>query len=250
MICNLYQNILLIGNIYEFMMKDKTIKEYLQVFEKDILSINNFCKDITECISENIDIELANELDNVQGFETNFIKCGVDEELDTKTILLSESESKLDSIKNYLNNLIHDKGKNTEFIRIHETEKNNFGLTCTNRRCKLLQSALPYSQKNITLEFTNNVKINIYSGRDIHPGVIGVYVTLAQVLRKNEIKEFCDDYLIPGIGRIEDEGFNFKPTKPFLGIFKEKNEIYYNGINAWLDGDDTMFRMYFKNDLK
>ena len=99
MICNLYQNILLIGNIYDFMMKDKTIREYLQVFEKDILSINNFCKEITECINENIDIELANELDNVQGFETNFIKCGVDEELDTKTILLSESESKLDSIK-------------------------------------------------------------------------------------------------------------------------------------------------------
>jgi DNA mismatch repair protein MutS len=141
-------------------MKDKTIKEYLQVFEKDVSLINHFCKDITEFINENIDIELANELDNTQGFETNFIKCGVDDELDTKTVLLSESESKLDSIKNYLNNLIHDKGKNTEFIRIHETEKNNFGLTCTNRRCKLLQSALPYSQKNITLEFTNNVKNN------------------------------------------------------------------------------------------
>ena len=159
MICNLYQNILLIGNIHEFIMKDNTIKEYLQIFEKDILNINNFCKDITEFIDENIHIELANELDGVNGFETNFIKCGIDDDLDTKTILLSESDSKLDSIKNYLNNLIHDKGKNTEFIRIHETEKNNFGLTCTNRRCKLLQTVLPSVQQNITIEF-NNIENN------------------------------------------------------------------------------------------
>ena len=188
MICNLYQNILLIGNIHDFIMKDKIIQEYLQVFEKDILLINHFCKDITEFINENIDIEVANELDCFQGFETNFIKCCVDEELDTKNVLLIESESKLDSIKNYLNYLIHDKGKNTEFIRIHETEKNNFGLTCTNRRCKLLQSALPYSQKNITLEFTNNLKNN--SNKDNENTIMESNVKQFELVISNKLFEY------------------------------------------------------------
>ena len=42
------------------------------------------------------------DLDQMQNFETNFIRMGIDEELDKKTCLLKESELKLEAIQNYL----------------------------------------------------------------------------------------------------------------------------------------------------
>ena len=154
----LYKNISIISKIYENMIKDQTIKEYLQKdnLQRDILYIYDYCKNITTFIDENINVEYAKELDTLQNFELNFIKTGVDLELDAKTILLSESEAKLESIRCYLNSLIHDKAKTLDFIKIHETEKNNFSLICTNRRCKLLETALPLSQTIVKLKYDNN----------------------------------------------------------------------------------------------
>ena len=96
----------------------------------------------------------------MQNFETNFICIGVDEELDKKTQLLKESEQKLNAIAEYLNSLIEskEKKKGTEYIKIHETEKNNFSLISTVRRCNVLQDALPTE--------TTIVRLNYLSGND------------------------------------------------------------------------------------
>jgi DNA mismatch repair protein MutS len=99
---------------------------------------------------------LAKDIDNVHNFESNFIKEGVDKDLDLKTKTLSESEGKLESIRSYLNSIIHDKGKTTDFVKIHETEKNNFTLICTDRRCKLLENALPALKQTILLNYEHN----------------------------------------------------------------------------------------------
>jgi DNA mismatch repair protein MutS len=155
MFYNLYQNIVLIKEIYNKIITDKTIKEYLQIYESNILDIDEYCSNILTFITDNIEIDLAKDVDNIQNFEVNFIKKGVDNDLDIKTQLLNDSESKLESIRNYLNSLIKDKGKTTDFIKIHETEKNNFGLICTNRRCKILESSLPAKPNVMNLKLNN-----------------------------------------------------------------------------------------------
>ena len=156
MFYNLYQNIVLIREIYNKMINDKTIKEYLQIYESNILDIDEYCSNILTFINDNIEIDLAKDIDNNQNFDVNFIKKGVDNELDIKTQLLNDSESKLESIKSYLNSLIKDKGKTSDFIKIHETEKNNYGLICTNRRCKILESSLPSNPTVMNLKLNNN----------------------------------------------------------------------------------------------
>ena len=156
MFYNLYQNIVLIREIYNKMINDKTIKEYLQIYESNILDIDEYCSNILTFINDNIEIDLAKDIDNIQNFDVNFIKKGVDNELDIKTQLLNDSESKLESIKSYLNSLIKDKGKTSDFIKIHETEKNNYGLICTNRRCKILESSLPSNPTVMNLKLNNN----------------------------------------------------------------------------------------------
>jgi DNA mismatch repair protein MutS len=158
---NLYNNILTIKQIYEKMEEDIKIKEYLNIFEPRILDIKNFCEEISQFINSNIDLSMAKDLEQMQYFEVNFIKNGIDEELDKKTASLKESEFKLASISEYLSSLIENKekksGKNTDYVKIHETEKNSFSLLTTSRRCKLLQDALPTEKTKVTLYYNSSI---------------------------------------------------------------------------------------------
>jgi hypothetical protein len=111
-------------------------------------------------INDNIDLSIAREIDQLQNFELNFIMYGVDQDLDKKTELLRESEFKLEAIRGYLSNLIENKenkmkneNKVTEYVKVHETEKNNFSLISTSRRCKILVDALPNEQTIVPLKY-------------------------------------------------------------------------------------------------
>ena len=157
---NLYNNILTVKKVYEKIEVDLTIKEYLWVYESNILNISTFCDEISQFINKNLDLSFASDLEQLQNFEINFIKNGIDEELDKKTSILKESELKLNSIAEYLSALIENKekktGKTTDYVKIHETEKNNFSLISTSRRCKLLQDALPNEATIIKLKYDSN----------------------------------------------------------------------------------------------
>ena len=157
-ICLLYSSINTIKDIYNLLKTDDTIIKYLKEFDSEINEIGNICENLLLFIENNIDTNFAKDIDQLQQFEENFIKKGVDIELDKKTELLKDSEQGLESIREYLSNLIENKekkstksSKSSEFVKIHETEKNNYSLVSTSRRCKILQEALPSVETNITL---------------------------------------------------------------------------------------------------
>lgn len=166
-IYSLNSSINLISEIYNIIKDDNIIIGYLKDFDNDIMDIGNICNELQEFITENIDINLAKDLDQLQQFDVNFIKQGVDLELDKKTNTLRESELSLEAIREYLSNLIENKekksSKSSEFVRIHETEKNNYSLVSTSRRCKILQDTLPNSETSISLRINENksFKFNI-----------------------------------------------------------------------------------------
>jgi DNA mismatch repair protein MutS len=151
---NLHENILTIKKVYEKIKEDSEIIEYLKVFEPSILLIKDYCEEITEFINTNIDLSLAREIDQLQNFEINFIENGIDEELDKKTSILKDSELKITAISEYLSSLIESKEKKTgNYVKVHETEKNNFSLLATSRRCKLLLDALPSEPTIASLKY-------------------------------------------------------------------------------------------------
>ena len=158
----LYNNILLISKIYDRISQDSHIMNYLSIFEKNILQINDYCDEITCFIKKNLVLELAMDIDQIQNFEHNFIERNVDNELDKKTDTLKVSELKLESIREYLSGVIENKekkGKTTDYVKIHETEKNNYSLISTSRRCKILEDALPTINTTVILNYdTNNNK--------------------------------------------------------------------------------------------
>jgi DNA mismatch repair protein MutS len=153
----LHNNIITSKKIYEIVENDSTIIEYLSGVEPNVLNLKRYCEELAISISTNINLSLAVDLDQLQNFEGCFINPGIDEELDKKMLTLQESESKLNAITGYLSALIENKekknGKASDYVKIHETEKNNFSLVSTGRRCKLLLEALPSEQTTISLVY-------------------------------------------------------------------------------------------------
>jgi DNA mismatch repair ATPase MutS len=80
---------------------------------------------------------------------------------------LKDSELRLNSIAEYLSTLIENKEKKTlkttDYVKVHETEKNNYSLISTSRRCKILQDSLPAEQTIVTLnhDATFNKKFDL-----------------------------------------------------------------------------------------
>jgi DNA mismatch repair protein MutS len=133
--------------------------QYLGVFEKNISQIREYCDELAGFIKTNLVLELAKDIDQLQNFDNNFIERNVDSELDKKTDTLKESELKLEAIREYLSLTIENrekKGKTTDYVKIHETEKNNFSLICTSRRCKILSDALPAISSIVRLKYIND----------------------------------------------------------------------------------------------
>lgn len=128
------------------------------VFEKNILQIKDYCDELAGFIKSNLVLDLAKDIDQLQNFDNNFIERNVDGELDKKTDTLKESELKLEAIREYLSITIENKekkGKTIDYVKIHETEKNNFSLICTSRRCKILADALPVTTSIVKLNYIN-----------------------------------------------------------------------------------------------
>jgi len=163
----LYQNIETIREIFNIVCKDESICNYLNKNNTykttDIKSIRFYCDELLEFLDYNLDIELCKDLDQYINFETNFIRKGIDSNLDNANITMIESLDKLESIRKFLNDLLekYEKKtkttKTTEYINLHETEKNNYSLLATKRRCSILKEALKtVTSQPIMLKYTSD----------------------------------------------------------------------------------------------
>jgi DNA mismatch repair protein MutS len=156
---SLHMNLSFIKELYNLIHEDNILNQYLLVYEPHVNSIDTFTEVIGDYIKKYINLELASEIDQSHNFETNFINSGVDSDLDLKTQLIKESEDKLESIRNYLNNLIPEKSKGAkiyDLVKIHETEKNSFSLVSTSRRCNMLLDALPANPTTVKLTYKSS----------------------------------------------------------------------------------------------
>jgi DNA mismatch repair protein MutS len=153
---NLHKNIKTIINVFNFIQSDETILTYLSSFNISFESINKIGMEINNYMEKNISLDIAKDIDQFEQFNVNFFNYGIDEKIDVQREIMTNSENKLEAIRVCLNNLIKSKEKTnklTEYVTIHETEKNNYSLLTTNRRCKLLDESFPNDIKTIELSY-------------------------------------------------------------------------------------------------
>ncbi len=173
-IWQLYSGIKTAKNIYNTVILDDTLNCYLK---GKLTNFENLLNDINTCIQfleEKLIMDDCKDIDNIQKIEKSFIHSGVDSLLDTKIQTLMESQDQLEGCRVYLSYLIveHENASKKKpsktkakavlansigeeddtklYVKIHETEKNNFSLIATDKRCKLLDEAIKGLNKETT----------------------------------------------------------------------------------------------------
>ena len=157
-----YKNLNVIqSEIFSQTCSDDVFAEYLQKNISDFSQVAVFCKEIYDFIESNVDVLLCEEIETTMQFELNFIKKGIDKELDERNETLLESNDKLEAIRVFLNKSIMKYEKNsktlaTDYVKIHETEKNSFSLVATKRRCNVLKESFSKDNKSVQLQYKSS----------------------------------------------------------------------------------------------
>lgn len=179
-IYQLYSSICSAKLLYNFALGEgnEYIREYLK---QKINNFINFMEDIDKVLNylqEVFILDDCKDIDNIQKIEKSFIKNGVDDKLDNMIKTLMDSQDQLEVCRSYFSSLISNyetgskksiKNKKIEYleeedediksyVKIHETEKNNFSLIATDRRCKILEELIK-NKKGVILKYKSS-----YSG--------------------------------------------------------------------------------------
>ena len=152
-----YKNLFVIDEIYKRVSLDNILLTYLKNAD-----ISLHCQDLISFFDSTMDMSLCESIETCAQFETNFFKKNVDAGLDEKAKLLLESVDKLEAIRSYFNKTIEKyekksaKTRTSDYVKIHETEKNHFSLLSTKRRCTLLKQSLPSLEEVVPLIYKSS----------------------------------------------------------------------------------------------
>lgn len=157
-------------SLFEIIKQEEPIMNYLKCNKEHLLE---YIHELQTFLYTHVDISKCKDLDRP---DATIIKSGINDELDSKILLMTDSEDKLRGIQTYFNMLLvqfekPSKAKSrvktkvqvddevlTEYIKIHETEKNNFNLIATERRCKILEEILlKNKQKDIKISYLSSI---------------------------------------------------------------------------------------------
>jgi len=160
--------------LYEFVIGNESLNEYLNKKISNFVSLMSQIDTVLAYFENVLILEDCKEIDNIQKIENSFIKNGVDAELDNKIKTLMETQDQMEACRSYFSNIISNyesgtKGKKAvknkgldeddedikTYVKIHETEKNNFSLLATDRRCKILEEILK-DKKSVILKYKSS----------------------------------------------------------------------------------------------
>jgi DNA mismatch repair protein MutS len=211
-IYQLNNNLKVIKEMYSELIKDPTLYQYFKNKlnkKNDVCSqLVTSCDEIIEFLEKNLNMKICENIDKSQQFDINFINPFVDSELDEKTNLLFISSNKLETIRQYFNENIVKYEKKTskkgssDYVKMHETEKNSISLVATKRRCNILKEifnkstilTLDEKKNGVSLSFTSNEDTNdsVAFKLKIHENIFFSHQTSANDFITNpDISDLC-----------------------------------------------------------
>jgi DNA mismatch repair protein MutS len=214
-IYQLYSGILSAKGIYIFVLEKQQLHEYLKAKIDDFPNLLVYIDEITKKLDSLFIMDDCKDIENIQKIEQSFIKNGVDTALDEKIRVLMESQDQLECCRCYFSSvlstyessnkkkskakLVEDDEESTpEYVKIHETEKNNYSLIATDRRCKILEEVLTKnkSSKTILLKYksrfyNNEREFTLEIGND--PLEFNKQTSTNKIIENNQIKKLCKD---------------------------------------------------------
>lgn len=192
---HLYHNLFIVKDFSKALQSDKPFSEYLNDKVPNFNNVRGYADNLLNFFETNLCIDLLKEIDVMQNFDINFIQKNVDVELDEKTKLYMESMDKLEAIRAYLNLCItkyEKSGKNGEFVKLHETEKNSFKLLATKRRCAILKQSIVQNSTLLHLEYKSSYEgIEKTFEFSIEPLTFSAQTASNDTISNGQINELC-----------------------------------------------------------
>ena len=159
----LYEGICCSKIMFNFVIGNTDLYEYLKIKIEKFDNLLHEIDTIINYINSVLVMDDCKDIDNIQKIDTSFIRTGVDTDLDNKIKTLMESQDQLECCRVYFSSIIANyesgnakkpsKKKDDEdeksYVRTYETEKNNFSLLATDRRCKILDEIITKNKSKI-----------------------------------------------------------------------------------------------------
>jgi len=163
----LVNDLKIITGLYEQTMNDTILTEYINNNEI-IRDIKNDCLNMINELERMFCLEKCAQINDIStecltGIDQSilsFINKGINKNIDDLTQTSFDGREKLEAIRGYFSDLlkkIEKSAKTTEFIKIHETPKNDAVLLGTSRRITLLKGHLKkMTTKNISITYNSS----------------------------------------------------------------------------------------------
>lgn len=156
---HLYESITIIQQLNMCLYENPDICQYLcsEFFETHSVSqsftyINEICTSITDFLQKNLILDVCATTSSMTTFPSNIIMPGVSSELDGIMRKYQTSLAEFEQIREYMNELMrkNEKTSDTEYVKIHETEKSGMSLQITTKRSTALKLYLMKQEKLLT----------------------------------------------------------------------------------------------------
>ena len=169
---HLYNTLEIVKNLYKFLKKNEKKNKLLinYIYTNICNDIDLLCTKIQTFIQEKFIIEkcsncFIDKLNNYEIDNLNFLNTKNNENLYNCYKNCIDSRQQLDCIRKFLSNLLFEKenpkktneNKNSDnYIKIHETSKNDIMLLITNRRAQMLKEILKNYDDDHTIYYISN----------------------------------------------------------------------------------------------
>ena len=243
----LYSGILISKSIFYFILDNPVLHEYLKTRIPELSHLLGYIDEIEQKLDSIFIMDDCKELENIQKIEKSFIKSGIDTSLDEKIRILTESQDQLECCRYYFSSLISNfenaskkkpkcKSKNSEdidevseYVKIHETEKNNYSLFATDRRCILLQEVLKKSNiKSVVLKYCSrfyNKECEFTLDIENDPLEFNKQTATNKIIVNNQINKLCKDVSLIKTNFIETVSEIYNKIIKNLDVYQSKINI-------------------------
>ena len=109
---------------------------------------------VTQFLETHFVLEDCKNISSMTTFPQNIIQSGISSELDELIEIYNKSQKDFNAILNYLNMIMkkYEKNSDTDYIKIHETEKSGTFLQITQKRSQLLKTHMKTYENEVSKE--------------------------------------------------------------------------------------------------
>jgi len=247
---HIYQNIKDLIPLFEFLETRRNVHNYL-LKRMPLDRLKADMDTLVQAFDTAFKMDECQHITNLKKIDNSFIQHGINTDLDNHVRTNTESAQQIEIIRKYLNDLIlgyekSARNKSEEFIKIHETEKNNITLISTDRRCKILETILKKHKDTTSTstsgtisipyvcEFSHQPTSLIFCLKDI---TFEKHTSSNRVITSNQINALCKNVTSTKIHMIDKVGLVYQDIVKDFQRFQPQMEH----IIAFITYTDVVF---------